>query len=315
MMLYPTPTQVSRKGEGLAVVCRASLLVPPSAECRFAMPSRKRAQGRARKAQTAAPSRGVRDKICRHGFPILNATQQQVMEAFWKDIWLLAENDASESIVKTMCSVHEKHDLLRISENRELIRSSLVWLGTDSLLQKVNKDTELSLAVSFSCVLVYLEDIDFATNDQRDFAEMHSFFHDLMVRHRRLFQGCKQRVVTFYRKRTPCSCLDKMHAELKLQSKTGPCSHCGQQTDWRALRDCSKCNMAQYCSKECQRSDWKGHKSKCQFWTPILGGTPSLTTPAGDDTTAACARAATSGSGSTAQSTTKEEDVGASSKS
>ena len=40
------------------------------------------------------------------------------------------------------------------------------------------------------------------------------------------------------------------------------CDNCGKESDH--LSRCSKCMSVAYCSKECQRADWKaGHKSSC----------------------------------------------------
>ena len=43
-----------------------------------------------------------------------------------------------------------------------------------------------------------------------------------------------------------------MHVKLKQQSKTGLCCRCGHTAEWKALKECSKCKLAEYCSKECQ---------------------------------------------------------------
>uniref|UniRef100_A0AC34FMD3 MYND-type domain-containing protein n=1 Tax=Panagrolaimus sp. ES5 TaxID=591445 RepID=A0AC34FMD3_9BILA len=42
------------------------------------------------------------------------------------------------------------------------------------------------------------------------------------------------------------------------------CSCCGKEV--KSLPSCSKCQMASYCSKECQTLDWKefNHKEMCQ---------------------------------------------------
>lgn len=40
------------------------------------------------------------------------------------------------------------------------------------------------------------------------------------------------------------------------------CSTCGQETN-KDLKKCSKCKMAQYCDKRCQRLHWPIHKKFC----------------------------------------------------
>lgn len=39
------------------------------------------------------------------------------------------------------------------------------------------------------------------------------------------------------------------------------CANCGK-TD--SLKSCSSCKKTYYCSKECQKKDWKAHKSSCK---------------------------------------------------
>lgn len=45
------------------------------------------------------------------------------------------------------------------------------------------------------------------------------------------------------------------------------CLSCGIKSQKR-LSSCSKCQSAQYCSRECQQSDWKSHKRNCE--PPII---------------------------------------------
>ena len=40
-----------------------------------------------------------------------------------------------------------------------------------------------------------------------------------------------------------------------------PCHGCGKQAE--NLKSCSVCAKANYCSADCQKSDWDAHKPKC----------------------------------------------------
>eukprot|EP00438_Fugacium_kawagutii_P011285 Skav202835 [mRNA] locus=scaffold746:38224:38580:+ [translate_table: standard] len=42
------------------------------------------------------------------------------------------------------------------------------------------------------------------------------------------------------------------------------CHRCGAPPGPRALQTCGHCKRVAYCSRECQRADWKLHKLKCQ---------------------------------------------------
>ena len=41
------------------------------------------------------------------------------------------------------------------------------------------------------------------------------------------------------------------------------CANCDQTFD-RALRACARCKVVYYCSRECQRADWRSHKNVCR---------------------------------------------------
>eukprot|EP00798_Chlamydomonas_sp_ICE-L_P001843 gene1843-33261_t len=62
--------------------------------------------------------------------------------------------------------------------------------------------------------------------------------------------------------------------ELSLPSLVHGCGQFGMVTDRRlmrlqAVKKCSMCLTASYCSKECQTRDWKegGHKARCKYLT------------------------------------------------
>lgn len=47
------------------------------------------------------------------------------------------------------------------------------------------------------------------------------------------------------------------------RAKSAPrCSRCGKPSP--AMLRCGRCQQAQYCGRECQRSDWKDHKAACE---------------------------------------------------
>ncbi|KAJ3104609.1 hypothetical protein HDU96_008861 [Phlyctochytrium bullatum] len=50
-----------------------------------------------------------------------------------------------------------------------------------------------------------------------------------------------------------------------LSQKKGACNKCGSTGE---LKQCSKCKVAEYCSRECQVADWKEHKKVC---APLAG--------------------------------------------
>jgi hypothetical protein len=65
-------------------------------------------------------------------------------------------------------------------------------------------------------------------------------------------------------RRLSCNCLSAYKATAKATLKTGICNTCGQQLPLSKLRKCSACKAVEYCSKDCQRADWSGHKTDCK---------------------------------------------------
>ena len=82
-------------------------------------------------------------------------------------------------------------------------------------------------------------------------------------------------MLKFFRKRITCSCLKDMHLEArKTLPKTGVCYHCNQEKERSLLMVCSRCRIAQYCSRRCQVAGWPAHQRYCDVYvseqhTPI----------------------------------------------
>ena len=160
------------------------------------MPSRKRAQGRARKAR-AAPPGGERAEICTHGYPCpLTPTQQQVIDTFCDTARKYLTELFTSDPFEIMMEVLEKHpDILRLDENRKLIQAYLVKLSTDNLL-KNETEVKFNTAGTNAFMLSLLEGGEFTK--QNPFNS--TIYNDLSLKHADLFQGCKQSAVKFYRK-------------------------------------------------------------------------------------------------------------------
>ena len=76
-------------------------------------------------------------------------------------------------------------------------------------------------------------------------------------------------LVKYYRKHIPWSCLDQKYKEVKNVTKMGICyhPHCGLPNRKKVERCkmfyCTRCGDINYCSIECQKADWGGHKEFC----------------------------------------------------
>ena len=83
-----------------------------------------------------------------------------------------------------------------------------------------------------------------------------------------LIRGDMHTLVSFFRKRIPCKCLDNKYKEVKSIAKIGNCynPNCSlpdNKTVRSEMLYCTQCRKANYCSKECQVAHWPTHKKFC----------------------------------------------------
>lgn len=75
-------------------------------------------------------------------------------------------------------------------------------------------------------------------------------------------------LVNFFRERIPCSCLNEKYEEVKSITRLCLCHNeqCrlpGGKVERSKSLCCGRCRSVTYCSRECQKSDWKRHKKEC----------------------------------------------------
>ena len=85
-------------------------------------------------------------------------------------------------------------------------------------------------------------------------------------------------LVRFFQKRIPCTCLDEKYDEVKSITKMSichnpSCIHPHRTATRSKMLYCAQCRQANYCSRECQKSDWKRHKKWCNAVTASLDAT------------------------------------------
>jgi hypothetical protein len=83
-----------------------------------------------------------------------------------------------------------------------------------------------------------------------------------------LLRADEHTLVSYFRKRIPCSCLDQKYKEVKSIKKMGrctnsTCSHPYRMVERSTMLSCTRCRRANYCSPECQAQDWTRHKKCC----------------------------------------------------
>ena len=82
----------------------------------------------------------------------------------------------------------------------------------------------------------------------------------------------QRRIISYLKKRIPCSCLDALYDQLKPLPKMGLCGslNCGhpeRKVEISKMWSCEACRRGHYCSKECQADHWLSHKEECKVWS------------------------------------------------
>ncbi len=91
------------------------------------------------------------------------------------------------------------------------------------------------------------------------------------------YQADLHTLVSFFRRRIPCSCLDEKYQEVKHITKMGHCynSECkfflgSEGVERWKTKYCSRCRCATYCSRECHEANWSRHKPDCDEFAAMI---------------------------------------------
>lgn len=174
----------------------------------------------------------------------------------------------SFAILEAISSLYRKHpEAWNNDENRNSIISALVNSGVNNLLNPNLSEAAIRESISVeSKMILMLEKYDPKKHQNESDLLAMMTDEDFYTKHRDMLQGCKRSVLKFYRRRIPCNCLDEKAREVNdTHAKTGVCDNCKLRKGTRALMMCAACNLAQYCSKECQENHWRTwHKIWCE---------------------------------------------------
>ena len=251
------------------------------------MPSRKKAKGKARKAAKEAKARDeesravgevgaiqrregsleaqlhqlvisdVAPQKCEHGLVQLSAGEEKICLEFINE-YLAAFTSQKDVEVATFVMCHATKDKYAdvYFSKLESVVSILLASGTQSILDGRNDIAQryAMLAAHFGeMIAVGLRKTKSVPKTAKvlelDSADDHT-------------------LVSFYRKRITCTCLDEKYKEVKSITKMGicfnlNCSHPDRKVERSKMFSCSRCNFAKYCSVECQKAAWKTHRQNC----------------------------------------------------
>ena len=265
------------------------------------MPSRKRNQGKARKAKAAAASiDGSREQSsssqrqeptppgenndivisgglrlnagCKHGFrnDPSDICRIQMLQKFINVYYggikrnlQLYETVQERANASLNEILSECCEVFTDTQNRELALSYLVSRGTDMVLRGYKENKECITATTNAVTM--LEGFS-SLAKKENMGTTSAFMKGIDA-----ISGCERTTVKFYHERSQCSCLDK-HRRMaaKTQKKMGVCHNCNQSKVRSSLMLCGSCRRSQYCSRQCQTAHWQKHKEECKIMSKCI---------------------------------------------
>ena len=194
---------------------------------------------------------------CDHGCDVMVSDDHPVSS--FMDQFFVNSKHKRMTVIDNMREIFKSHPKIWNNEDyRKLVLAILARIGTNILLLKTS---EMSLATYAAQSIVVLENYD-GSND----IDLVMSSPIIRTKWRALNPGvssCRRDTLKFYRKRTTCKCLKKMHLEArKTTPKLGLCWGCEKEMERTALSVCSRCMIEKYCSRECQLADWQDHKKQ-----------------------------------------------------
>ena len=221
------------------------------------MPSRKKAQGKARKAIKAEAEANQ----CFHGFDPLS--QSDRCKEFIKSYELhhgtisLRTRMVGQTYAETF-DVMKVHfpDVFGDALMLKNISSYYLSVGTNKILQgSSDEGYNASQACFFEQIIAQYHD------KTRQIMNMSKVIE--------LMGTDEHTNVKFIRERIPCNCLDEKYNQVKSIKKMG---HCGSENcissnrvvERKTMLYCVNCRQINYCCRECQVADWPRHKPMCK---------------------------------------------------
>ena len=251
------------------------------------MPSRKKAKGKARKAAKEAKAKeeesraviaanqrqegsleaqmqlltidNVTSQQCMHGCPSLSTDEEKICMDFIDAFIAVfhSEDKLLEAFFKAQEATAETYADVYVSK-LETVISMLLSRGTQLILDEENREAKLCAALAY-----YFE--------EWIACEVRKITLDInWTKVCELYGADDHTLVSYYRKRIPCICLDKKYKEVKSVKKMGwchnpNCSHPGGMVERSKMFSCARCGEVNYCSAACQKANWKRHKKLCDI--------------------------------------------------
>lgn len=265
------------------------------------MPSRKKAQGKARqaaKAEKKAAEEGKKQSTVGNEQQALDAQIQRLRlqdlfaehdddttdDDCYHGYSVLPEGDVAHQFVKSFmghyCDAVNVDGKIGPTKFKAALDATDETLGFHALQDEAKVDWILSFLYGIGTQLILDDNEDHACVH----AEVASFFElwkcgTFGTKQPELFETNHADIhtlVSFFRRNIPCSCLDEKYKEVKSGTRVGlchnpNCSLPGHLVKRRKMLYCTRCGTTNYCSRECQVEDWPRHRKNCSLQDYLAG--------------------------------------------
>ena len=245
------------------------------------MPSRKKAQGQARKAKQAATAASVARGSgnptnanlvqCNHlGEHIYDFSRDDwsvadarniVFDGYTSKVNVIEDDTLSKEIIELANDFYD-NNYRRFSDIRkDLFRQIILAMGTECCLLSFAEDEQKYRRFFSYLFLMHIIEV----RDRYNGAWGDNIFTEI-VRYSNDF--CPRVAVGFFHRQNSCDCLQEMYYKLKeTYERTSWCWNCSKAVDIKLFKECTVCKLANYCSYECAVADWPKHKRICRVIT------------------------------------------------
>jgi hypothetical protein len=254
------------------------------------MASRKKIQGKARKAARQAsgaaaqsqfqrfhvevvnsPAEQHRDEVdlaCSHGYiPVEDGhICRKLIDAFLRAADDARKRGKNELEAVTKATMEDYAEVFQDADKLQWVITYFLRIGTNCILNGSNNDARW--IASFSKYFEFVRD---AISHYRGGTEHASGASKITE----LQSADEHTLVKFFRNRIPCSCLDEKYKQVKSITKMGNCHNTdcklpGNKVARNVMVYCTRCCLVNYCCRECQVDDWKRHRRDCQEYNKII---------------------------------------------
>ena len=213
---------------------------------------------------------GGRTSACDHGLGIVISgdNNHPVITSFLDTFFVnSAANMTIPDNLRCVFNFNSHSQMWKNESSRNNVINIFIAIGTNLLLwNDTNKELFSEVASEIARAVVIFENYNTETGD------FGSTINNRLVCSKAIKlhpsgSSSERDVLKFFRKRTACSCLKKMHLETrKTLPKLGMCNHCLEEAGRESLMVCSRCRIDQYCTRECQIAHWPEHKRDCDMY-------------------------------------------------